>query len=163
MTALDIGLIVLASLLLLVGLIGCIIPGIPGTPLCWAGLFTAHFISISSVSWIMLAVTGLVTVIVEVVNNFVPSFFTNKAGGSKAGAIGSTIGVFVGLFTGNPLGILLGPFIGALIGELIHDHSDMGRALSSAGWAFLGFITGSGLRLITSAVFTILFVKSFFK
>lgn len=162
MTGLDIGMIALSSVLMLVGLIGCVIPGVPGTPLCWFGLLAASFAPKSTLGWVVLVVTAVVTVIVEIVNNFVPSFFTNKAGGSKAGAIGSTVGVFVGLFTGNPLGILLGPFLGALVGELIHDHSDMGRALSSAGWAFLGFITGSGLRLIVSAIFTVIMVKSFF-
>jgi len=158
----DILLIVIASALILVGLIGCIIPGVPGTPLCWAALLLASFTQWSSVGLVMLIVFAVITVAVEILNNFVPAFFTKKAGGSKAGSIGSTIGVFAGLFMGNIVTILLGPFVGALIGEVIHDHSDMDRAVKSAAYSFLGFLSGSGIRLVTSAVITIFFVKSFF-
>ena len=155
-------LIVIASLLILVGLIGCIIPGLPGTPLCWGALLLAYFTGISSVTIPMLIVFGVITLAVEIINNFIPSMFTKKAGGSKAGSIGSTVGVFVGLFMGNIVTILLGPFVGAFIGELIHDGSNIKRALKSAFFSFLGFLSGSGIRLITSAVIAIFFVRSFF-
>ena len=162
MSAGAVFLIVLASLLILISLIGCVIPGVPGTPLAWAGILTAFFIERSSIGWTELIVTGAVTIAVEIINNFVPSLFTAKAGGSRAGSIGSTVGVFAGLLTGSPMGIILGPFLGALVGELIKDRSDIKRALRSACWAFLGFIVGSGLRLITCAVFAMIFIKSFF-
>ncbi len=158
----DIILIVAASLLILVGLVGCIIPGLPGTPLCWTALLLGFFTSRSSLTVLMLIVFGILTVIVEILNNFVPAMFTKKAGGSKAGSIGSTVGVFVGLFMGSIVTILLGPFVGALVGELIHDHKNMDRAVKSAAFSFLGFLSGSGIRLITSAVMVIFFVKSFF-
>ena len=163
MTALDIVFIVIASLLLLVGTIGCIIPGLPGTPLCWAGLVLGSFSKQSSLSWWpALIITAAVTVCVEILNNLVPGFFTKKAGGSKVGSWGATIGVFVGLFTGSPLGILAGPFVGALIGELIHDNSNFKKALKAAVSSFLGFLTGTGMRLIVSAIFVVIFVRSFF-
>lgn len=162
MTALDIAMIVTGSLCLIIGLIGCIIPGLPGTPLCWGALLASFFAPLSSTGWPVLVITGVITVAVEIINDFVPSFFTKHAGGSKAGSIGSIVGVFAGVITGQIWAIFLGPFIGAFIGEIIHDHTDKDRALKSALWAFLGFITGSGLKLITGAVFLILFIKSFF-
>lgn len=164
MTAVDILFIALAALFLLVGIIGCIIPGLPGTPLCWAGLLVGFFAHQSSISWWpVLIITAIVTVIIEILNNFVPGVFTKKAGGSKVGAWGATIGVFVGIFTGSPLGILLGPFLGALIGELVRDNSHFGRALKAALYSFLGFLTGTGMRLVTSAIFAVIFIRSFFK
>ncbi|WP_443741271.1 hypothetical protein [Treponema berlinense] len=40
---LDILLSILAGIFLLTGLAGCVVPILPGVPLAWAGLFTAHF------------------------------------------------------------------------------------------------------------------------
>ena len=153
-----------AIVLFLVGIIGCIIPGLPGSPLCWGGLLTGHFISKTSdeITWTVLIITAVVCVGVEIVNNLVPSYFTKKSGGSKAGSWGSTIGVFVGMFTGQILLIFAGPFLGALVGELIHDHSDVKKALRSALYSFLGFITGTGLRLVTAAVLVVIFARAFF-
>jgi len=162
MAGIDILLIVLASLCLLIGFIGCAIPGIPGTPLCWVGLLLGSFVSKSSLSWTLLIITAIVVVAVEIINDFVPSIFTNKVGGSKAGARGATIGVFVGLLTGQWWGILAGPFLGAFVGEIIHDNANIKKALKSAVVSFLGFLTGTGLKLICAAVFIVLFVKSFF-
>jgi len=158
----DIILISIAAVLLIIALIGCIIPGIPGTPLAWAALLLAHFTDRSHITWVPIIIMGVITVAVEILNNFVPSMFTQKAGGSKAGSIGSTIGVFAGVFLGSIVTILLGPLVGAFIGELIHDRSGFKRALKSAVFSFLGFLSGSGLRLITSAVIVIIYIKSFF-
>ena len=159
---LDIILIVIACILTLVGLVGCLVHGIPGTPLAWIGLLLVSFTSKSSLTWVTLVVTALVTVAVEVLNNFIPSLLTKKSGGSRAGSIGSTVGVFAGLFTGQIPCIVLGPFFGALVGELIHDHKDFNRAVRSAWYSFLGFLTGSGMRLIVSGVLAAIMIKSLF-
>ncbi len=161
MTVIEFLLILLSAALLLVGMIGCIIPGLPGTPLCWAALLVGFFNSKCSISIYVLVITAIVCIAVEIVNNIVPSIFTKKSGGSKAGSRGATIGVFAGVLTGQILLILAGPFIGAFIGELIHDSADKKKALKSACYSFLGFITGTGLRIITSAVFIVLFIRSF--
>ena len=70
------------------------------------------------------------------------------------------LGVLAGVLTGQILLIFLGPFIGALIGEIIHDASDFKRAFRSACYSFLGFITGTGLKLITGSCLLILFIRS---
>ncbi len=162
MTGADLVFTILGSICVILGFIGCIIPGIPGTPLCWGGLLLASFVSRSFLDWKWLLGAGILTIAVEVLDNFIPSIFTKHGGGTKAGSIGSTIGVFAGLLVGGVWGILLGPFVGAFVGEMIYDHSDIKRALHSAWNSFLGFLTGTGLRLITSAIFVFLFVRSFF-
>ena len=158
----DVAFIAIGVLLAVVGLIGCIIPGLPGTPLCWGALLLAYFTTLSSITWVPILILGILTVIVEILNIFVPSMLTKASGGSKAGSIGSTIGVFAGLFLGSIWTILAGPFVGAFIGELIHDSSDLKRVFKSAGFSFLGFLTRSGIRLVVSAVIIIVWVKSFF-
>ena len=162
MTPIEIFLVLLTILLMGIGIIGCIIPGLAGTPLCWCGLLASYFVSSCSLSLVTLIVCAVITIIVEVVNSLVPTIFTAKSGGSKAGSLGAIVGTFAGIFFGfGFIGILVGPFLGALVGELIHDNSNFNRALKSAAFAFLGFVTGAGLRLIVSCAFVIVLIHSY--
>lgn len=154
----DIVLFIVAGLLFFVGIVGCILPGLPGTPLCWGGLLCASFTSVCTVSWAVLIACAVITAIVEIVNNIVPAIFARRAGGSKEAAWGSIIGTFIGLF-GLGIGMLLGEFLGAFIGEMIHDEKNVRHALAVAFWSFLGFITGVGLRLLTAFAFIIILFK----
>lgn len=152
---------ILAGLLLLVGLIGTVLPVLPGPPIAWAGLLAAHFSSYSQIEiWILIA-TGIAAVFVTVIDNIFPSVMTKKAGGSKAATLGCTIGLIVSFFLG-PIFILIAPFAGAFIGEMIHDSSDAKRALKAASGAFKGFLLGTGLKIICVMCFIWLFLWSIF-
>lgn len=152
---------ILAGILLLIGLIGTVLPVLPGPPIAWAGLLAAHFSSYSQIEiWILIA-TGIAAVFVTVIDNIFPSVMTKKAGGSKAATLGCTIGLIVSFFLG-PIFILIAPFAGALIGEMIHDSSDAKRALKAAFGAFKGFLLGTGLKIICVMCFIWLFLWSIF-
>lgn len=156
----DIILFIVAGLLFFIGVVGCIIPGLPGTPLCWGALLCVSFTSVCTVSWTVLVILAVVTAAVEIVNNIIPAMFARRAGGSKEASWGSIIGTFVGLL-GLGVGVFLGAFLGAFIGELIHDDRRVGHALSVALWSFLGFITGVGLRLLTAFAIVLVAVRGF--
>ena len=152
---------ILAGVLLLAGLIGTVLPVLPGPPIAWAGLLAAHFSSYSQIEiWILIA-TGIAAVFVTVIDNIFPSVMTKKAGGSKAATLGCTIGLIVSFFLG-PIFILIAPFAGAFIGEMIHDSSDAKRALKAAFGAFKGFLLGTGLKIICVMSFIWLFLWSIF-
>lgn len=159
-TPADFILFIVAGLLFFVGVMGSVIPGLPGTPLCWGGLLCLSFTSVCTVSWTVLVILAAVTAAVEIVNNIIPAIFARRAGGSKEASWGSVIGTFVGLL-GLGVGVFLGAFLGAFIGELIHDDRRVGHALSVALWSFLGFITGVGLRLLTAAAIAVAAVRGF--
>ena len=155
---------ILAGFLLFLGLLGTFLPVLPGPPLAWAGLLSAHFSSISQVSVTTLVITGIFAVLVTVADNIFPSIMTKQAGGSKAGVWGSTIGLIFGiLFAPTVIFIILGPFIGAFVGELIHDSSDTGKAFKAALGAFKGFMLGTGVKLICVCAFIWIFVISLLK
>lgn len=142
----DIFLLILAFLCMLVGIIGCIIPGLPGTPIAYAGLWLAQLTDRIDFSWQMLLIWGIVTIVVSVLDYIVPAWGTKHYGGTKYGVWGSTIGVFVGLFFGA-LGVILGPLVGAILGELISGKKTA-EALR-AGWgSFIGLLFGTILKLI---------------
>ena len=152
---------ILAGILLLAGLVGTVLPVLPGPPIAWAGLLAAHFSRYSNLEiWILIA-TGIAAAIVTVIDNVFPSLMTKKAGGSKAATWGCTIGLLASFFLG-PLFILIAPFVGAFIGEMIHDSSDAKRALKAAFGAFKGFLLGTGLKMITVICFIWLFLWSIF-
>ena len=152
---------ILAGVLLLVGLVGTVLPVLPGPPIAWAGLLAAHFSNYSQIEiWILIA-TGIAAIFVTVMDNIFPSIMTKKAGGSKAATWGCTIGLVAAFFLG-PIFILIAPFAGAYIGEMIHDSSDAKRALKAAFGAFKGFLLGTGIKIITVMCFIWLFLWSIF-
>ena len=134
----DIALLVIAFLLMLIGIIGCIVPGLPGTPIAYAGLWIAQITERIDFSWQFLLVWGIVTVVISALDYIVPAWGTKRFGGTKWGVWGSTIGVFVGLFAG-PWGVILGPLVGAVIGELLGGKA--AQEALRAGWgSFIGIL-----------------------
>ena len=151
-----------AGVLLLVGFLGTFVPVLPGAPLAWAGLLAAYFSDYNDISLVCLIITGVIAVFVSVIDNIFPVTMTKKFGGSKYATTGATIGLIVGFFTG-PWGIILGPFFGALIGEWINKEGHEDGVFKAAFGAFMGFLLGTGLKMITVLGFIWIFVISFFR
>ena len=154
----EIFLLIVAFLLMLVGIIGCIVPGLPGVPIAYAGLWVAQATDRIDFSWQMLLIWGIVTVVVSVLDYVVPAWGTKQFGGTKYGVWGSTIGVFVGLFLG-PWGVILGPLAGAILGEML-GGKQMEEALK-AGWgSFIGLLFGTILKLICCGLMTVALIQA---
>ncbi|MBQ6790844.1 MAG: DUF456 domain-containing protein [Paludibacteraceae bacterium] len=154
----DITLIVIAFVLMLIGIIGCIVPGLPGTPIAYAGLWVAQATDKIDFSWQFLLIWGIVTVVIFVLDYIVPAWGTKKYGGTKWGVWGSTIGVFVGLFFGAA-GVILGPLVGAILGELI-SGKQLNDALR-AGWgSFIGILFSTVLKLIACGLMTVALIQA---
>ena len=144
----DIALLIIAAALMIIGIIGCIVPGLPGVPISYIGLIVAQFSDYVDFGWWVFVIWGIITVVVTVMDYVIPAWGAKTFGGTKYGMWGSTIGVFVGLFAGV-WGILIGPFLGAFIGELIGGKE--GKEALKAGWgSFLGLLCGTLLKLVCS-------------
>lgn len=153
----DILWVVIGCILLFVGIIGCILPILPGQILSWGSLlilqlqkdppFTAKFIVI----W------ALITAGVTLLDYYVPIWGTKKLGGSKTGMWGATIGLVIGIFFFPPFGLIVGPFIGAIVGELIAGK-DSRVAFKSGLGSFLGFLAGTMMKLVISFIMGYYFV-----
>ena len=146
----DIFLSIVAFLCCLVGIIGCIVPVLPGPVLSYAGLFCAYLCSYSTLTpatmWLWAGLTAAVTA----VDYFLPGYMAKLFGGTRAGMIGATVGLIAGLLMGGLLGILLGPFMGAVLGELMHDRAEVGRAFVVGIGSCLSFLVGTGIKLVAS-------------
>ena len=152
----DTFLIILGAICLLIGILGCVLPVLPGVPLAYCGLLLLHATDKVQFSWQFLVIWAVVTIVVQVLDSVVPIWGTKKFGGSKMGVWGSTIGLLVGLFFG-PWGIVLGPFLGAVVFELIDGKNT--RLALKAGWgSFVGLMTGTILKLICCGLMTYYFI-----
>lgn len=172
----DVILLILGAALIVVGLIGCIVPIIPGPPISYGGILLLHFTSWVSFSLEFMLFWALLVIAVTVLDYFVPIWGTKKSGGSKWGTWGSAIGLVVGLFF-SPIGIFVGPFFGALVGELLYQYNKDGKdqnvptsenekmkkSLKAAFGSFLGLMVGIVLKLIISGALAFFFVRAVFK
>ena len=154
---LDIFLVILGLCFLIVGLIGCILPVIPGPPLSYVALVLLQITRFADFSGKFLLIAALITVIVTVVDYLLPIWGTKKIGGSRAGTIGAVLGLIVGLFF-VPVGIFLGPFVGAFLGETIVGR-DTKTALRSGLGSLMGFLMGAVMKLTVCIVFSYYFIK----
>ena len=144
--------IVIAFLLLIAGLLGVIIPILPGPPLSFAGLVVLQLSGFADFPFLFLLIWGIITLGVTVIDYVLPSIMARRFGGSRAASIGSILGLILWLIFFPPLGFIVGPFLGALAGELIYQGTQKAefnrRALTVAFGAFFAFILGSGTKLI---------------
>ena len=109
-----------ALLLVAIGIVGCIVPIIPGVVLAYAGRLCSYFCSFSTVPTTAVWIFLLLTVAVSVADYFLPAYMTKLFGGTKAGLPGATAGLILAIVFGNILGDIMGQFIGAEMGERMH-------------------------------------------
>lgn len=149
---------IIAILLCVIGLIGSIVPILPGPMLAWGGWLLLYFARDGQVTLTSLIVWGVVLLVVVLLDNFGSTWLTGKVGGSKWGTRGCFIGMLIGMFCFPPMGLILGPFLGAFVGELIGNAST-GHALQVALWSFVSFLLTTGLKLIYCGVLLFYMVK----
>lgn len=127
------------------GLIGCIVPIIPGPVVSYCGLLcmipTAH-----SPTGGTLFLFGVLTLIVTMLDYVVPALGAKRFNCSRYGTWGCFIGTLLGVLF-FPIGLLLGSFGGAFLGELIARKPIQAAALGGLG-AFLGFLSGVCIKVI---------------
>lgn len=147
---------ILAVLAGLTGIVGSILPAIPGPPLSFLGLLLLYFRGGLNGAGEPMSLTflliwlGIVTA-VTIIDYFVPMYFTKVTGGTKYASRGAMAGLIIGLIV-PPIGMIVGSFLGAFLSELYWAKKSAGVALKAAFGSFLGFITGTGMKLIACGV-----------
>lgn len=161
-------LIALAIVCTVVGIIGAVVPGLPGPPISWVALLLLVIGNTVAYTPTFLILMGLIAAIITVLDYVVPIWGTKRFGGTKAGAKGSTIGLIISVFvlpllgiTLGPMGIigiLAGPFVGAYIGE-IRNGAPQNKALTAAFGSFVGFLAGTLMKLAYTIVVAVYVFK----
>lgn len=151
-----------AVLLGVIGLLGCILPVLPGPPLSYAGLVLLYFFGEAGRTEItgrFMIVWLVITVAVTVLDYIVPSWFTKVTGGSKGAARGSLAGMLIGILFFPPVGMIIGAFIGAVLGEVMLSGRKLGESFLPALGSFLGFVFGTGIKMVASGIMFYYIIK----
>lgn len=151
-------LIFLSITLMIAGLLGCILPVLPGPPLAFIGLIVLGCCPKIEFSWVQYTWWGSLTVAVTAFDFIVPMIGAKMFKSSIWGSRGSFIGTIIGLFF-LPAGIIFGPFLGAVVGEML-GGKDGSQALKSGIGSLIGFMFGTGLKFMVCAYFIYIFIKA---
>lgn len=149
-----------AVFFILLGLVGSVLPVIPGPLSSWIGLLLLHLTQGVPFDLGAVLITGGAAVLIFVLDLLMPLLGTKKYGGSKASVRGCTVGIIVGIIALGPFGLIIGPFVGALVGEII-ARGFIGSATSPlkvAFGAFIGFIIGTFFKIVICLIFLIYFI-----
>lgn len=157
--------ITIGIILLVIGLVSCILPPLPGPPIAYGALALAYFglEKTNNLPLWLLVVYAVIIIIVSIIDYLIPVWSTKKFGGTKAGIRGCFIGIVVGVIF-SPFGgisIVICPFLGAIIGELI-DGQKFSTAIKSGIGSFVGFLLTSGIKIIVVLMICYHFFKAVF-
>ncbi|MCL0075587.1 DUF456 domain-containing protein [Dehalococcoidia bacterium] len=153
-------LIVIAYLLMFVGLVGTVIPFLPGTPLILIGAIVYAIATDFAVidGW-LIALLALICLGAELLEYVAGAIGARKYGASKSGVYGAIIGGLVGIFTLGPIGILIGPIAGAVAGELLAGAGGA-KAIRAGFGAIIGAIGGMMLKFIAGVVMIVMILHA---
>ena len=141
-----------------VGLLGAVLPALPGPPISFLGVVALMFCADTEISVTFLVVTGVIMLVITAVDYVLPVWFTQLSGGSRESVRGALVGMVIGLLF-MPVGIIIGPFIGAFLGEYAACRRS-GKAFKVASLSFVAFIVTTALKLVYSAVIFFYIVKA---
>jgi uncharacterized protein YqgC (DUF456 family) len=146
----------LTLLVMLLGLLGSILPALPGTPLVFlAAVGHRLYFGEASASNLVLGVLGGLMVISLVFDFVATALGAKKFGATWRGAVGAVIGGLIGLFFAIP-GIILGPFLGAMLFEMLGDKEFKVAARAGLG-ATIGLLLGVIGKFSIAVVMAVLF------
>ena len=136
--------------LLIAGLIGCILPLVPGHLLLLMAAL-AHRLMLgaegSGLSWWSLGFLALMAIVSQVLETISGAAGAKRFGSTRWGVIGALVGGVLGMLF-MPIGLLLGPLLGAIVCELAFAREQMAVAFRSGVGSLVGTVAGMGIKLI---------------
>jgi uncharacterized protein YqgC (DUF456 family) len=147
----------LTMTLMLIGLIGVIIPLLPGTTLILLAAILHKWIQPHDVSWLAIGLIGAFWLLSVVADLGGVLLGTRWFGGSKWGMAGASGGAFVGMFFSIPV-LLLGTMLGAVAAEKLFAGKTDGAAIKAGMGAAVGFVISTVARFGCASVMIALFL-----
>jgi uncharacterized protein YqgC (DUF456 family) len=137
---------VLAAVMVVVGVIGVVMPALPGHMLIFAGLLVGAWAEgFTRVGVWTMVVLGLIALASYGVDFAAVALGAQRLGASPRAMTGAALGTLAGLFFGLP-GVIVGPFVGAVIGELTTNRN-IAKAGKAGFAAWIGFAIGTAVKV----------------
>lgn len=151
---------ILAITMIGVGILGTVVPGLPGTVLVFGGLFTAAWMDhFNRVGPLLLAVLGFLSLAAYILDAVAVDVAVKSVNASRFALIGAVVGTLVGASM-DFVGVLFMPFVGAMIGELVAEW-DVIRAGRVGIATWLGMILAMAARLALAFTMIGIFIIAF--
>ncbi len=151
--------------LVVIGIVGCLVPGIPGIPLVFAGILVQEFFdpNVDYPFWVLLLM-ALFTLLIILAQYYIPIWGTKRFGASKVATQGAFVGLIFGIFSSflGPFGIFIGPFLGAFLAELFITGKDFTSSFIAGFGAFLGILASAAFELIGAIGLSFIFFWNLF-
>lgn len=152
----DTTLNIIGGVLIAAGLVGAIVPMLPGIPMIFGGIWLIaavdHYQHLG-MGWLLgIAAVGAIGLLMDLIAG---ALGAKRVGASPRAVWGTLLGTIIGLFFGLP-GLLLGPFVGALLGELAAGNSVL-RSAHVGVSTWVGLIFGTIIKLVASVTMVALF------
>ncbi len=150
--------LIASMILVIVGLIGTVVPGIPGTILIFLGALLYGFLEgFQAVGWPTLVVLGLLTVVATTADVWATSVGARLGGASGWSIVGGMVGGLVGLLVFTLPGAIIGALVGVLAVEILRAR-DWRKALKAGGGWAVGWILATALQAGIGLVMAVIFV-----
>jgi uncharacterized protein YqgC (DUF456 family) len=170
---------------MLVGLAGSVLPGLPGVPLIFlSALVYAFLTDFEHVGGLVIALLGVFAALALVLDFFATTYGARRFGASGWGTAGGAIGGIVGALAGALLfgigalfGLILGTIAGVFLGEylrrrkeepageqseVLNGRWDWRRASRAAGGVFVGYVVSAITQGFLGLLSVIVFVLALF-
>jgi uncharacterized protein len=133
---------------MIIGLIGTVLPVLPGVVLIYATYAAYGLIS----SWQAfgthtMVLWGVVTALSLFIDYYGAVHGAHRSKASILGIWGSFAGAVIGLILFHVIGLIIGTFAGAVIGELLAGRP-ASQALKTGKAALIGFLAGSLVKVV---------------
>ena len=151
-------LIFIGIILNIIGIIGIVVPALPGIILNYLALFLLYISKGEEAIGLSALITfGLLTLLVALLDHILPLAGAKKFGASRTGIIFAVIGMITGMIFFPPFGIFFGLLIGAFVGELIAGKNQS-QAFKAGFVTFLGVLTTMMAKLMLAVVMTVYYL-----
>lgn len=149
--------LVLALLAMVVGLIGTVLPVIPGTILIFLSALGYAFIEgFQTIGWPTLIVLGVLALVATTADLWASSVGAKVGGASGWSVLAGMIGGLIGFLVLSLVGAIIGAILGVLLTEIVR-LGDWRKALKAGGgWAIgwaLATVVQVGIALTMVAIF----------
>jgi len=136
----------LALALIAVGVVGTVLPALPGAVLVFGGIALAAWIDdFTRISGLTLGVLAVLTLLAWGVDFVAGALGAKRAGASTWALVGAALGTLAGVFTGF-WGLLFMPLAGAAIGEYVAQR-DLHRAGRVGVATWIGMLLGTAAKV----------------
>lgn len=146
-------------ILLLTGLVGSVVPLLPGTTLIFAGVLLHRWMLPQTIGWTGVFWIGVIWLFSVAADLLCTLIGARLFGGSKWGMTGAGGGAMVGMFFSLPA-LLLSTILGAVAAEKFIGKRSKEAALKSGMGAALGFLASTIVRAFCALAMIALFVTA---